>query len=180
MSSYLRNIFLDFAAVFFPMAPGNMKSDFIGIHRSKLSGKSYSTRKFYVKNSDGSNAESVSITDNMDPRREGETLTNNTADADPSVVLNATAMVSDVSNAAQSDKSKELLCAGLGEGGCMGPQSVVGSSDKTNAEIAHLKVLSMLHLDVIEQQQRQIQVFERETQRLRSENETVSASSNDN
>ena len=177
MSSYFRNVFLDLAAVFSPMAPGNMKSDFIGLQRSKLTGKSYSTRKLYLKNSDGSSNENVSLPDNMDEQqREGDALRNNAPDNDPSVVLNASAVAvtRDGSNVAQSDNTKpsDIAIAGSGDGGCaVAPTN--GSPDKVNAEISHLKVLSMLHLDVIEQQQRQIQMFEKEAQRLRVENETV-------
>ncbi|XP_030846434.1 male-specific lethal 1-like 1 [Strongylocentrotus purpuratus] len=174
MSSYFRNVFLDLAAAFTPMAPGNMKSDFIGLQRSKLTGKSYATRKLYLKNSDGSSNENVSLPVNMDG--EGDTLRNNAADNDPSVVLNATAMAvaSDVSNVAQSDNTKpnDNSITGSGDGGCAIAQ-INGSPDRVNSEISHLKVLSMLHLDVIEQQQKQIKMFEREAQRLRVENETL-------
>ncbi|XP_071484394.1 male-specific lethal 1-like 1 [Diadema antillarum] len=171
MSSYIRNVFLDFAAALSPMAPGNMKSDIIGLQqRSKLNGKSFATRKLYVKNNDGPPLEPVSLANKMEqPQRGRDTLLNNAPDSDPSVVMNATAM-SDVSNVAQSDHTKEMLIEG--DGRCVVPENI-GSLNKVNGEISHLKVLSMLHLDVIEQQQRQIQNSEREVQRLRAENETL-------
>ncbi|XP_054768064.2 male-specific lethal 1 homolog isoform X2 [Lytechinus pictus] len=174
MSSYFRNVFLDIAAAFSPMAPGNMKSEFIGLQRSKLTGKSYATRKLYLKNSDGSSNENVSLPVNMDDQhRDGH---NNAADNNPSVVLNASALAMPRDVIDNTTKPSDNPNARSGDGGCAAVAPTSASSPcKVNAEseISHLKVLSMLHLDVIEQQQKQIQMVEREAQRLRLENETL-------
>lgn len=44
---------------------------------------------------------------------------------------------------------------------------------KPDHQVPHLKSLSMLHLDFIEQQQSQLQTQEKEIYKLRSENDTV-------
>ncbi|XP_033639211.1 male-specific lethal 1 homolog isoform X1 [Asterias rubens] len=147
-----------------PMAPGNMKSEFVGLQRNKIISKGALSRKALARI--GENVNELASSVNMAMEDLGAPG-NGTVDSSPKAPL--------VSGDAEQHKpgavtknpgltveqDPELL------GDC---KQVVETH-----EVQHLKALSMLHLDVIEQQQQQIQRLERELQKGRAQNDTLKA-----
>ncbi|XP_038044827.1 male-specific lethal 1 homolog [Patiria miniata] len=147
ISSILRGIF---PFLMNPMAPGNMKSDFVGLQRSKIVSKSALSRKALARIAQNNE---VSSPVNM------ALLTGETSPRHPSLTAgDAGTKNSDHPTAMDQDHE---------------PSIDEGKLEKH--EVQHLKALSMLHLDVIEQQQQEIQRREHELQKVRAQNDTLKA-----
>lgn len=141
------------------MAPGNTKSDFIGVQRIKTEGNKSVIRKGLTKN--GANFKGVSIS----MASAGETQ-HNGACTTPTISSSSSSPV--LKTPKQSEHSTKDL---LGSGDRVGlPENM---KVKPDHQVPHLKSLSMLHLDFIEQQQSQLQTQEKEIYKLRSENDTL-------
>ena len=144
------------------MAPGNMKSDFIGLQRVKIEGKTSINRKGLAKNGVNLEGESRGI-NKFNMANSGDSSTHNG-------VCTTIPTCSPIQKLPrQADHSRNDFLAS-GDNVSL-PDSLKVKSDH---QIPHLKSLSMLHLDFIEQQQKQLQSQEKEIQKLRSENDTVS------
>ena len=155
ISSILRGIF---PFLLNPMAPGNMKSDIVGLQRNKIVSKGALSRKALARI--GQNNEEVT------PSAPGVDIINNmamlttTGDSNPRAPSLTTAAVDGGTKDSREADEEPLL---LDEGKAL-----------ETHEVQHLKALSMLHLDVIEQQQRELQRREKELQKVRAQNDTVS------
>ena len=148
-----------------------MKSEFVGLQRNKIVSKGALSRKALARI--GENVNELGSSVNMAMDDVGSPGNNNgTAASDPKAPLGGGA--GDVANPAGT----VLLAATTKNPGqtveqdgelLLGDECTVIDSH----EVQHLKALSMLHLDVIEQQQQEIQRNERELQKVRAQNDTV-------
>ncbi|XP_072038952.1 male-specific lethal 1 homolog isoform X1 [Amphiura filiformis] len=144
------------------MAPGNMKSEFIGLQRIKIERKTSLNRKGLSKNgvNFGGEFHDINTKFNMSGGGGDSSTHNGVCTTSPTSPVQKLSRQGDLSR-------KDLLASG----------DHVGLPDnlkvKSDHQIPHLKSLSMLHLDFIEQQQKQLQTQEKEIQKLRSENDTL-------
>ncbi|XP_022096751.1 male-specific lethal 1 homolog isoform X2 [Acanthaster planci] len=148
-----------------PMAPGNMKSDIVGLQRNKIVSKGALSRKALARI--GQNEELSSA---------------------PGVINNMAMLTTGMHTTTTGDSNPRApsLAAALGDGTKnSGPGGGVEETDEEplmlldegkvleTHEVQHLKALSMLHLDVIEQQQQELQRREKELQKVRAQNDTA-------
>ncbi|XP_071961735.1 male-specific lethal 1-like 1 [Antedon mediterranea] len=156
MSRLGMSVFGDFVNVFSSyMAPGNLKCNFMAKSENKSTSNQLVSRKNNVRNnslnSDMANKPNHHVSDAMG-------INNNTASEPKTLGLGLPMMEAGVDGRIRFDD-----VANCGD----------ASESKLDSQVTHLKGLLMLHLDLIQQQQKDLQQKEKEVKKLRDEKETL-------